>query len=267
MMRRSLALAALCGLAACVELAEPGSADAGAQVDAGELTATDAGAFDAGATDAGPPFRSTPATAYRTQTVRGWVVRVANDLEGTDAGAAALATLDVKLGDIEGVVPAGALARIRGVVIWVSKADTACGASCYHPSADWLRANGYEPLKAGAVEFTNAQRLVDWSVTQPWMVLHELAHAYHHQVLGFGDADLEAKYREVVDAGVFNQVKYLTSTKLRPHYALTNPQEFFAEMSECYFGKNDFAPFDRSELHSQFSDIELLVTQKWAVAK
>ena len=29
------------------------------------------------------------------------------------------------------------------------------------------------------------------------------------------------------------------------HYALTNHKEFFAEMSEAYFGMNDFFPFNR----------------------
>ena len=32
------------------------------------------------------------------------------------------------------------------------------------------------------------------------------------------------------------------------HYALTDQKEFFAEMSEAYFGTNDFYPFVRGEL-------------------
>ena len=34
----------------------------------------------------------------------------------------------------------------------------------------------------------------------------------------------------------------------RRAYALTNAQEYFAELSEAYFGKNDFYPFTRAEL-------------------
>jgi hypothetical protein len=35
---------------------------------------------------------------------------------------------------------------------------------------------------------------------------------------------------------------------LTQHYALTNQKEFFAEMTEAYFGVNDFYPFNRAEL-------------------
>ena len=34
----------------------------------------------------------------------------------------------------------------------------------------------------------------------------------------------------------------------REHYALTTPQEWFAETSEAWFGTNDFQPFVRGEL-------------------
>ena len=32
------------------------------------------------------------------------------------------------------------------------------------------------------------------------------------------------------------------------HYGLTNPMEFLAEMTEAYFGVNDFFSFNRAEL-------------------
>ena len=32
------------------------------------------------------------------------------------------------------------------------------------------------------------------------------------------------------------------------HYALNNDEEYFAETTEAYFGKNDFFPFERAEL-------------------
>jgi hypothetical protein len=38
----------------------------------------------------------------------------------------------------------------------------------------------------------------------------------------------------------------------REHYALTDEKEFFAEMTEAYFGANDFYPFVVGELkHAQ----------------
>lgn len=32
------------------------------------------------------------------------------------------------------------------------------------------------------------------------------------------------------------------------HYGLANEKEFFAEMSEAWFGMNDFYPFNRAEV-------------------
>lgn len=41
--------------------------------------------------------------------------------------------------------------------------------------------------------------------TQPWCVLHELAHPYHYQVLGFGEArtvDIEWQDGQLTSAGI-----------------------------------------------------------------
>ena len=57
----------------------------------------------------------------------------------------------------------------------------------YHPSADWLKANGYSTDLVKCVHIPEAADLpTPRNITeQPWVILHELAHAYHDQVLGF----------------------------------------------------------------------------------
>jgi hypothetical protein len=49
--------------------------------------------------------------------------------------------------------------------------------------------------------------------------------------------------------GRYESVPYLTHNgqKLR-HYALNTSDEFFAEMTEAYWGQNDYYPFNREEL-------------------
>ena len=42
-------------------------------------------------------------------------------------------------------------------------------------------------------------------------------------------------------------VEFVTGGK-RKAYAKTNRAEYFAELTEAYFGKNDFYPFTRAEL-------------------
>ena len=81
------------------------------------------------------------------------------------------------------------------------------------------------------------------------MVLHELSHAYHHQFLdgGFENRRIAEAYEDAMKRRIYESV---ARARGRPQkaYAATNPQEYFAELSEAYFGINDFFPFDRTEL-------------------
>jgi dipeptidyl-peptidase-4 len=78
-------------------------------------------------------------------------------------------------------------------------------------------------------------------------MLHELAHAWHDQVLGFDHPGIRAAWEAAQARGNYESVLHV-SGKQRRHYALTNHKEFFAECSEAYFGTNDFYPFVRAEL-------------------
>ncbi len=82
---------------------------------------------------------------------------------------------------------------------------------------------------------------------QPWVVLHELAHAYHDQVLGFDDPRIIDAYERFKKSGHGDATLVITGQRVR-HYVLADHKEFFAEMSEAYFGMNDFFPFNRAEL-------------------
>jgi hypothetical protein len=44
---------------------------------------------------------------------------------------------------------------------------------------------------------------------------------------------------------------------------MTNEKEFFAEMTECYFGVNDFFPFTNAELRDAEPEIYALLAQIW----
>ena len=75
-------------------------------------------------------------------------------------------------------------------------------------------------------------------------ILHELSHAYHDQVLGFDHPRIKEAYEAYKKSGRGEKVLLHDGTRTR-HYALTNQMEFFAEMTESYFGSNDFFPFNR----------------------
>jgi hypothetical protein len=78
-------------------------------------------------------------------------------------------------------------------------------------------------------------------------VLHELAHAYHDQYLDFDNAEVRAAYEASKQAGGYAKALHIQGHETE-HYAMTNPKEYFAELSEAYVGTNDFYPFVRGEL-------------------
>ena len=213
-----------------------------------------------------PSFQATFREAYAAWPIAGWDVRVATDARATAEGARALALLSDELAAIEAAVPEPALGHLRSIPLWVSAMDTPCPAACYHVSSEWLRQNGYEPAKTGGVEISNVRRFLEWSADQPWMVLHELAHGYHQQVLGFGDEEVLRAFRAVTASGTLDRVAYTGGTTRR-HYALTDEREFFAEMSESCLGRNDFFPFGRDELHAALPEVEALMVDKWGLGR
>ncbi len=203
---------------------------------------------------------------YELRRIEGWTVYVsvrllADDLR--DLCERALKVLGEHLFRISRVLPPTALVRVREVAIWV---ETGGGptAMCYHPSAAWLREHGMNPNKAGAVEVCDAGLFVDWTLQQPWMVLHELAHAYHHQVLGFDHAEVRACYDSARSAKLYESVLRISGSRERA-YALTDEKEYFAEGTEAFFGTNDFYPFVRAELRQHDPRLFALLAKLWGV--
>jgi hypothetical protein len=94
------------------------------------------------------------------------------------------------------------------------------------------------------------------------VILHELAHAYHDQVIGFGDPRIIQAYENYKSSGR-GEKTLLHNGKRVKHYALTDHKEFFAEMSEAYPGSNDFFPFNRAELKESEPEIYALLAEIW----
>jgi hypothetical protein len=210
-----------------------------------------------------------PVEQYAERQVEGWRVLVNKRLlqdENRELCDRTLKLLGDHLYRITRVVPAGPLARLRKIPIWVELAHPRHPCMCYHPSADWLREHGMSPQKAGAVELANAKNFLAWTRDQPWMVLHELAHGYHHQVLGYDNAEVRACYERAVASKSYESVLHVSGGTRRA-YALNNPMEYFAEGTEAFFGTNDFYPFVRGELKKHDPRLFELLEKVWEVRK
>lgn len=159
------------------------------------------------------------------------------------------AELTRQLQNIVRVVPDEPLRKLREVTIWIHKKSPETPCMAYHPGAEWLRQHKMEPEMAKAIEIGNTQAFVSWTYEQPWMVLHELAHAYHDRFLdqGFENPDVKSGYERIKASNKYESVVHWSGGEAK-HYALTNQMEYFAETTESYFGTNDFYPFVRAEL-------------------
>jgi hypothetical protein len=205
--------------------------------------------------------------SHALRDLEGWTVRVDDRLLAPPnevLGARALRFLECKLADIKAVMAAEPLKKLQGVTLVLDLGHGKLRTVQYHPSADWLRENGYSTNLARCVHIPVAADLpTPRNINQqPWVLLHELAHAYHDQVLGFQEPRILQAYEDFKKSRHGEETLLYDGTRTR-HYALTDPKEFFAEMTEAYFGMNDFFPFNRAELMTAEPEIFELMQTIW----
>lgn len=218
------------------------------------------------------PGATTEPAGYQTRAIEGWTVHVSDKLLRDDPAQTATA-IDLLAGQLEQivrVVPAKAVAHLRNVPLWVDPPfpGTQPGAQ-YHPSADWLREHGRNPAMARCVEVTNVSIFPAECKRMPCFVLHELAHAYHDQVLGFDRPDIMAAYKRAVESKSYDAVERWNGpgrpTTVERAYAMTDHKEYFAESTEAFFGRNDFYPFTREQLKKHDPVMFKLLERVWGV--
>jgi hypothetical protein len=210
---------------------------------------------------------------YRAQKIEGWTVQVSTLMmeREKDATETALGLLRGQLKQIVRAVPPHVVARLREVTLWFTPGHTGVAPTAeYHPDAGWLIANHRNPAMAKGVEFSNIRIFPAENIRMPWFVLHELAHSYHDRVIGFDNPEIVAAYENAVAGKKYDAVERFNGAG-RPNtieraYAMTNPREYFAESTEAFFGRNDFYPFNREQLHRVDPEIERLLEKYWTDA-
>jgi hypothetical protein len=205
--------------------------------------------------------------AHQSKTLQGWTVRVDERLlsgEHEKQGQETLSLIDRRLADIVLMLPKDRVDRLRKVPIQLDLTHGKLTSAQYHPSSGWLKGNGYSEALAKVVHIPVAREYAskDHQRIQPWSLLHELAHAYHDQVLDFENEEVKAAYTRFKERGAYESVLHSNGNRTR-HYALANQMEFFAELTESYFGVNDFYPFNRAELLQAEPEIHALLKKIW----
>lgn len=217
-----------------------------------------------GAEQASAPAAFEPTSAYEIEQIEGWNVYSHRRLlkDAPDLAEKVRTEMTRQLAAIVETLPAEKVKRLQKTKIWIERFHPQFPCACYHPSVDWLRENGFNPEKVDSVDISNPEHFVEWSQAQPWMMLHELAHAYHDCELKHGHPSVRKAYERAKSSGTFEKIQHINGKTVR-HYALNNDEEYFAETTEAYFGKNDFYPFNRAELKEFDPEGFALMQEVW----
>jgi len=211
-------------------------------------------------------FIHAPTAQFEKREIAGFRVMISPAAKA-DPGALdpVLELLTKKLTEIGTLVPHEAYVKLQKVPFWLEHDNPKNIGMCFHPSADWLKENGYNVDKAQGVEVGNLTNFIAWRSIQPYMDLHELSHAWEFMFMDSESQKLLTKaFDDAVASGKYESVEFVTGGK-KKHYALTNQHEYFAETCEAYFGKNDFYPFVKSELKSFDPEGYALVERAWKI--
>jgi hypothetical protein len=199
--------------------------------------------------------------------LEGWTLAVDPQLleeKNKDVADRAFEALANHLQRVKYIVPKDRLAQLQKLPIWIDLDNPKLGNMQYHPGRGWLIANGHDPRLVKHVHIPRVRNLYApqmWA-KHPYVVLHELAHSYHDQVLSFDQPDIVAAYDDAKERGIYDKVLLYTGQNVR-HYGLSNHKEYFAESTEAYFGVNDFYPFVRAELKKHDPKMFELMVRFW----
>ena len=191
-----------------------------------------------------------PTSGYTVREIRGWRCYLAADLVADPPLCEeTVELLNAQLYKVVRALPTSVVEKLRTVKIWVQRRDPYVTSVCYHPSVEWLREHGVNPDKEKSVDIPCAEYFLTETHRQPMMILHELTHAWHDQFLpdGYGNATAREAFDMAVADGLYENA-LCNDGHIGKAYAVTNSMEYFAELSEAYFGENDFFPFVRIEL-------------------
>ena len=208
---------------------------------------------------------------FQIRNIEGWTAYIKKQdmVEHTAGMDKAIEHLQNQLYQIRLVAPSPAVAIMQQrIPIWMEY-DTDPGMG-FHPSYKWLLERGY-PSPEGLTSMVSNCRskdFCDFTLHQPWVLLHELAHGYDYLYLGEGkhysNQRIEAAFKRAKKSGTYKSVlcRYSKGTE---HYGITNKMEYFTENSEAYFGTNDFYPFVRAELKEHDPHMYVLLQELWGV--
>jgi hypothetical protein len=181
-----------------------------------------------------------------------------------------LDVLELELKTMIAIMPSKIVNALRNVLIWVDWDDKqgmpngrdgfALAIYSGGHQASLLR-EGRHPLRAKAVSILRMQALTNEHQPEQdsgrCVILHEMAHAVHFEVLGQDHAPIKAAYKQALERKLYDAKAYIT----------TNEAEFFAESTCAYFNQLQYHPKDREALKRHDPVTYKLMESIWGKSK
>jgi hypothetical protein len=189
--------------------------------------------------------------------------------------------LDLELGTIVRSLPDKPVKVLQRLLVWIEWEDTSDPdlekgvlAKYYGVSgslAMWSLGKGKHPLKANNIEVISMKSLT--REHQPGVklercvLLHEMAHAVHHQILGFNNVNVRTVYRQAMSRKLYDEAKDVYGNIRKPPYAARNEHEYFAELTCAYLDKLHYYPFNPDDLKKHDLQGYRLMERTWGTRK
>lgn len=194
---------------------------------------------------------------YEQRSIEGWTVHVHPALVRQKAhGDALCRLLQHKLHLVRRYMPEGSLEKLQEVHLWLEENNRAVPYVAYHVASG-------KGDKAGAVEVGNPGAFVRWQGLQPFAILNQLARAHFDRNLSDADRKrIEEARCRAAESKQYDAVLRFDGQTVR-HPALASAADFFAEMTEAYYGVNDHFPFIQFETVKHDAETCRLLTELW----
>ncbi|MDE0959609.1 MAG: metallopeptidase [Planctomycetota bacterium] len=207
-----------------------------------------------------------PEPTHIDQIVEGWTIRVEKKLlrQDPDLAAEALSLIEMQLRDLVWVLPPKRIEELQRVKIVMDLDRRGIKGLQYHPDLNWLKNGGHALDLHKVVHIPQARSYVHLkrSNVQPWVMLHEMAHAWHDQIITFEDPEIIDAFEQAVSSKRYENVLHINGRERR-HYSLTDHKEYFAEGTEAFVGTNDFYPFVKPELKEHDPKLYRIMEKIW----
>ncbi len=157
-----------------------------------------------------------------------------------------LRVLSEKLREVKKLLPERHFKTLAHVPIWISE-NSGEDAEFYFFERRIYRGEKNPDMLDG-IEFQNIDNLLEHFEQSPMLVIHELAHAFHKINYEAIDKKIMDTFENAQWENLYEELKLGRDLTRYNMYASENAFEYFAELTEAYFGSNDYFPHNRREL-------------------